>query len=85
MDKRLISILMAGLIMGFLGAKSIESFKSSRKLKPHDEMVIDSFRIGCEFGVLKSCSPGSEDVCKKYCSEVISNNRSLIEILKNKK
>jgi len=77
-----ICFIVVGLLVGI---KLCDYLVSTTKLKPYDSVVVDSFRIGCEFGVLKSCNPGHEDECKKYCAEVISNNRSLIDLLKNKK
>jgi hypothetical protein len=76
-----ITIGLSGIFIG----KWLEAASSSKKLKPHDIIVIDSFRIGCEFGVLKNCTPGQEQSCKLFCSEIITKNKDLIDLLKNKK
>lgn len=83
--KKILAIAIAIWLSGLLIGKWLESARYTNKLKPHDVIVIDSFRIGCEFGVLKNCTPGQEQNCKLFCSEIITKNKDLIDLLKNKK
>lgn len=83
MNKKTITIGFS-CIVGLFVLIGIVHYVEENRVKPQDVLVADSFRIGCEFGVLKSCSPGEEETCKLYCRDVIKNNKSLIDILKNR-
>jgi hypothetical protein len=83
----LIAIICASLFIGYrLGIK-----KEQVEQKPLDEIVLDSLRMGCEFGVLKNCNPKEQDYCKKFCHEFLDDEIIMFmkkkgeAVIKNKK
>lgn len=88
--KKNIILLSVVILAFFIGFKSGIK-KEQVEQKPLDDIVLDSLRMGCEFGVLKNCLPKDQESCKKFCHEFLDDEIIMImkkkgeAVIKNKK
>jgi hypothetical protein len=83
--KILISLIfiIIGLLIG-LNLKTSEIKNAKKENRNLDQMVMESFSLGCEVGMAIYCDPKNLMECKKKCFTFLSENPKILDALKKK-
>lgn len=84
--KKILTFLFLTIIVfiSYNKGKNIGIEKEKMEYKVVDEIVEDSFRMGCETAIMRTCEVNNVDSCRKFCFEFMQKNERMINILKKK-
>jgi hypothetical protein len=76
-------ILITGIIIGVnIKTTEVQNLKSENR--NIEQMVMESFSLGCEVGMAIYCEPKNLMECKKKCFTFLNNNPKILDALKKK-
>ena len=76
-------LIISGILVG-LNIQTQEVVSSKAENRQLDQMVFESFSLGCEVGMAIYCDPKNLMECKKKCFTFLNDNPKILNALKKK-